>query len=82
MNPILLSRKETVSPLTLIYNVAMATIPNLSEHDKKKKKNLVRSVDSKIGDFHLTVCELVNRDYYRDATFNEIVLVLDNFYVT
>ena len=46
-----------------------------------KKQLLVRSADPKVGDFHLTVTALVQRDYYRDATFDEIVTVLDNIYV-
>ena len=42
----------------------------------------MRSADSKIGDFHLTVSELVNGEYYKEATFDEIVNVLDNIYVS
>ena len=34
-----------------------------------------------MGDFHLTVSGLINGDYYSEATFVEIVSVLDNIYV-
>ena len=57
----------------------ISAIPNLSEYDKKQL--LVRSADPKVGDFRLTVTALVQGDYYRDATFDEIVTVLDNIYV-
>ena len=57
----------------------ISAIPNLSEYDKKQL--LVRLADSKVGDFRLTVSALVQGDYYRDATFDEIVNVLDNIYV-
>ena len=57
----------------------ISAIPNLSEYDKKQL--LVRSADPKVGDFRLTVSALVQGDYYRDATFDEIVNVLDNIYV-
>ena len=51
----------------------------MSEYDKKQL--LVRSADPKVGDFHLTVTALVQGDYYNEATFDEIVSVLDNIYV-
>ena len=57
----------------------ISAIPNLSEYDKKQL--LVRSADPKIGDFHLTVTALVQGEYYKEATFDEIVSVLDNIYV-
>ena len=57
----------------------ISAIQNLSEYDKKQL--LVRSADPKVGDFRLTVSALVQGDYYRDATFDEIVTVLDNIYV-
>ena len=43
---------------------------------------MVRSADSKVGDFHLTVSELVNGKFYQDATFEEIIVVLENIYVS
>ena len=46
-----------------------------------KKQLLVRSADPKVGDFHLTVTKLVQGEYYQQATFDEIVSVLDNIYV-
>ena len=58
----------------------IGAIPNLSEHDKKQL--LVMSADSKVGDFHLTVSELVNVEFYQAATFDEIIVVLDNIYVS
>ena len=66
------------SHITLLRS-HIAAIPNLSEYDKKQL--LVRSADPKVGDFRLTVSALVQGDYYRDATFDEIVNVLDNIYV-
>ena len=44
-----------------------------------KKQLLVRSADPK--DFHLTVTALFQGEYYQQATFDEIVSVLDNIYV-
>ena len=64
--------------ITLLCN-HIAAILNLSEYDKKQL--LVRSADPK-RDFHLTVFELVQGEYYKEATFDEIVSVLDNIYVT
>ena len=46
-----------------------------------KNNSWVRSADPKVGDFHLMVTALVQGDYYHDATFDEIVTVLDNIYV-
>ena len=43
---------------------------------------MVRSAEPKVGDFHLTVSELIQGEYYKEATFGEIVCVLDNIYVT
>ena len=47
----------------------------MSEHDKKQ--HLVRSADFKFGDFHLSISELFDGEFYSDATF-EIIVVLDN----
>ena len=57
----------------------ISAIPNLSEYDKKQL--LVRSADPKVADFHLTVTALVQGEYCNEATFDEIVSVLDNIYV-
>ena len=70
---------STFSTHIILIKSHIAAIPNLSEYDKKQL--LVRSADPNIGDFHLTVSELINGDYYREATLDEIVTVLDNIYV-
>ena len=70
----------TFSTHITLFRSHIAAIPNLSEYDKKQL--LVRSADPKVGDFHLTVSELVQGEYYKEATFDEIVSVLDNIYVT
>ena len=72
--------KSTFATHITLLRSHIAAIPNLTEYDKKQF--LVRSADSKVGDFHLTVSELENGDYYRDESFNQIVEVLDNIYVT
>ena len=72
--------KSTFATHITLLRSHIAAIPNLTEYDKKQL--LVGSADSKVGDFHLTVSELVNGDYYSNATFNQIVAVLDNIYVT
>ena len=71
--------KTSFSTHITLLRSHITAIPNLSEYDKKQL--LVRSADPKVGDFHLTVTALVQGDYYRDATFDEIVTVLDNIYV-
>ena len=72
--------KSTFATHITLLRSHIAAITNLTEYDKKQL--LVRSADSKVGDFHVTVSELVNGDYYRKASFNQIVAVLDNIYVT
>ena len=52
----------------------------MTEYDKKQL--LVLLADSKVGDFYLTVSKLVNGYYFSNATFNQIVAVLDNINVT
>jgi hypothetical protein len=54
------------------------TLNSSTEQDKKQL--LVRSADKKLGDFHITVSGLVNGELYREATFDEIVEVLENIY--
>ena len=72
--------KSTFATHITLLRSHIAAIPNLTEYDKKQL--LVGSADSKVGDFHLTVSELINGDYYCNATFNQIVAVIDNIYVT
>ena len=40
------------------------------------------SADSKVGDFHFTFSELVNGEFYQTATFDQLVVVLDNIYAS
>jgi len=56
------------------------TLTNCTEQDKKML--LVRSADKKLGDFNVTVTELINGDMYRESSFEEIVKLLDNMYIS
>ena len=70
--------KNTSNHVVLLKSY-IVILNDCSEADKKQL--LVRSADKKLDDFHLTVSGLVNGDLYKDSTFEEIVLVLENVYV-
>jgi len=86
--PVFRGRKRPCDPPfeesnTFAQHIAMlksyfSSLTNCNEADKKQL--LVRSANSKMGDFHVIVSDLVSGHMFNDSTFDEIVEVLDNMY--
>ena len=58
----------------------ISTLENCTETDKKQL--LLRSADTKVGDFHITCSGLINSGLYTKSSFEDVVTVLQNIYIT
>ncbi|KAF7687114.1 hypothetical protein CDIK_3049 [Cucumispora dikerogammari] len=58
----------------------ISTLENCTEADKKQL--LLRSADTKVGDFHITCSGLINSGLYTKSSFEDVVTVLQNIYIT
>ena len=75
----LFEKKNTFAQHISLLNNHIATLTNSSEDTKKQL--LLRSADSKIGDYHLSVNRLINGGVYVGDTYQEICDVLESLYV-
>lgn len=72
--------KTTFSRHVTSLKAHMASLADCTEEDKKQL--LIRSADPALGDFHIAVNELANNRALADITFDEMVSILQDAYVS